>query len=415
MAVGANVEASPNGRGPTSVRCVLPGFSERFLNLATRLLPEAVDSSLLRATLLRGEAAQRAWSEWCLAVGDPVKALGTDDRHVKVLVPLLGSNLRANDISVDPAFATYAKAAYLTETMRMTAYLQECGRALALLDSHCVGQVVLKGAALASTIYPEAALRHAHDFDVLVREQDLARANDVLQSNGFLPSRSVGDGLHHLAPLRNARGFVVELHRRPAQIYPGFEAAGVWARSVPAHVAGQATRVPARADSLLLVALHAATGGGTCQLRWVCDAWLLADGMSDAEWHELADIAAASSASLPLVLVLGYLHNQLGPIGPGEVIDRIAKDAAKTDAIGRQALTFGARQALPADLAGILRMRGSWRDRLDQLAWRLAPPPVHVRWAFGYTGRWQLLRYYPGRFLKLAGRTGGTSTHSRAT
>lgn len=360
-----------------------------------------MDAALLRATLLRGEGGRQAWEDWCRVVGDPVRALGADVRHIKVLVPLLASNLRANAVDIPRSFATYAKAAHLTEAMRMTAYGRECGRVLSLLNSHGLDQVVMKGAALAATVYSDPALRHAHDFDVLVRQQDLTRAEHVMRLNGFSASRRVGDDLHHLAPLANALGFTVELHRRPAQIYPGFDAAGVWTRSVSARVAGCDTRVPSRADSLLLAALHAATGGAG-NVRWVCDVWLLAEGLGRPDWNLLADIALDSSASLPLALVLGYISDSIGPVVPPEILDRVTEDAARTDATGRQALTFGARQALPQDLNGILQLDGTWRERFDQLAWRLAPPPTHVRWAIGCTRRWQVLGYYPFRLLRLA-------------
>ncbi|MGE3843732.1 MAG: nucleotidyltransferase family protein [Vicinamibacterales bacterium] len=361
-----------------------------------------MDTSLLRAVLVRGDGGRQGWEDWRRAVGDPVTALGTDTRRIKVLVPLLADNLRANAVDVPRPLATYSRAAHLTETMRMNAYLRECGRVLTLLDSHGVGQVVMKGAALAATVYASPALRHAHDFDVLLRQPDLARGEQLMRSNGFSASRHVSEGLHHLAPLTNALGFAVELHRHPAQVYPRFDATGLWNRSVPARVAGCDTRVPARADSLLLATLHAATGGGSGDLRWVCDIWLLAEGMSLSDWNLLADTAFNSSAALPLALVLGYVSESLGAVVPADILARITDDAARTDGAGRKALTFGARQSMPQDLHGILQMDGSWRDRFEQLAWRLAPPPDHVRLALGYTEPWQVLSYYPARVFRLS-------------
>lgn len=379
-----------------------PGFPQRSWALVTSFLPDAVDTCLLRAALLSGDAAREAWSRWRSTVGDPVHALGTDKRNIKALVPLLARNLRAHGVEAGTSFGTYGTAAHLTETLRMSRYLRECGAALELLSSVDVPHLVLKGAALAETVYRDPALRHAHDFDVLVPEEALNRATEVLRAHGFAPYGFVGLGVHHLTPLRNDAGLVVELHRRLCHVHAGFEVEAVWRRSVPARVGGRDTRVLSRADALVHAGEHAVSCRSSANLRWVCDAWWLAQELSETDWSSVVEIAITSRVALPIAITLGYLEDALGPVVPASVLARLKAEAARTDKVGMSAAVFGARLSLPQDLAGILRMRDGWRRRVGQLGWRLLPPPRHVRWWFGIRRDWLVPLYYPYRFWLLA-------------
>ncbi len=79
--------------------------------------------------------------------------------------------------------------------------------------------LVLKGAHLAFTIYPEAALRPMSDIDLLVRAEDLPAAEAALASCGYYPSQaSVSERLnrqqgHHLHLIKGGgASAAVELH-----------------------------------------------------------------------------------------------------------------------------------------------------------------------------------------------------------
>ena len=401
MEVTATRVRPSDGSGAPWLGCP-PGFPRRSWALLTSFLPDAVDTCLLRAALLSGDAAREAWSQWCRAVGDPVRALGTDKRNIKALVPLLARNLRAQGVETGKSFGTYAKAAHLTETLRMSRYLRECGDVLQLLSSADVPHATLKGAALAEAVYRDPALRHAHDFDVLVPEQALDRAAEALRAHGFAPYGQVGPDLHHLTPLRNDAGLVVELHRRLSQVHAGFQAEAAWRRSVPARVGGCETRVLSRADALVHAGEHAVSCRSSLNLRWVCDAWWLAQPLSESDWSSLVEIVIASRVALPLAITLGYLEAALGPVVPHSVLEPLKAEAARTDKVGVSAAVFGVRRSLPMDLAGILRMREGWGRRIGQLGWRLLPPPRHVQWWYGLRRGWLVPLYYPYRFWLLA-------------
>jgi hypothetical protein len=79
--------------------------------------------------------------------------------------------------------------------------------------------LVLKGAALAHTVYPEPGLRPMSDLDILVREGDLCRAQSLLTGLGFDAPLPAGPALAHrhlaLAALQvEGISIQVEIHHK---------------------------------------------------------------------------------------------------------------------------------------------------------------------------------------------------------
>ncbi|RLC84549.1 MAG: hypothetical protein DRI37_08945 [Chloroflexi bacterium] len=146
-------------------------------------------------------------------------------------------------------------------------------RVLGALEKAAIPVVLLKGAALAYTLYSDPACRPMGDFDLLVREEDLFRAATVLEGEGFTPDREAyGDPLQFAVvgskqlPLRCGAAPVpvlVELHtdliglswfRRCAHI----ELSEVWERTRPVEIKGRAARLLSLEDTLLHLSLHLA-------------------------------------------------------------------------------------------------------------------------------------------------------------
>lgn len=148
----------------------------------------------------------------------------------------------------------------------------------ALLRGHVLTQIaeamsrerittlLVKGAALALTVYPDAAARRMSDIDVLVEEADQGRAVQALEKLGWLVARSetrqlssVMLGETMVQARIGAMTFTVEVHasldkvvRRPIAFAELMSRAGP-APGLPG------LSVPSREDHTLLVALHAST------------------------------------------------------------------------------------------------------------------------------------------------------------
>ena len=126
------------------------------------ILPNMEQTWLLRACLLSGEPVRQAWAAWCDCVGDPIAYLKNEDNGIKGLLPLLFASLQQNQVSVDETFQTCLKTAYLRDELRNKKYRSICGNVLAAFRRENIQAIVLKGAALADTVYENPVLQHSH-------------------------------------------------------------------------------------------------------------------------------------------------------------------------------------------------------------------------------------------------------------
>ena len=130
--------------------------------------------------------------------------------------------------------------------------------------------IVLKGAALAETVYPRPSLRPFGDIDVLVRAQDTHHVQTVLSDLGYVAD---ADAWADLISGRSGEvnffrdtalgPVVVELHTdllNNSLLRPGvsLDQAGLWQRSRPACLAGENARVLGPEDQVLHLCLHLA-------------------------------------------------------------------------------------------------------------------------------------------------------------
>ena len=170
--------------------------------------------------------------------------------------PLLRA-LRDPSVSLD----TQSPAAH-AEALLRAHVLAQIARALQPIATPAL---LVKGAALALTVYPSPASRPMQDVDVLVRRADRDRVLAALAAAGGVvhldPDRPyTSDFLGETAVMMRAGStpLLVEIHTSLDNLVPRpIDEAGLFARAVPAPgLAG--LLVPSAEDHALLIALHAA-------------------------------------------------------------------------------------------------------------------------------------------------------------
>ncbi len=266
--------------------------------------------------------------------------------------------------------------------------------------------IVLKGAALAETVYPRPGLRPFGDLDILVRPSDAVRARILLESLGYvvdsaqwsaLACRDDGqanffkdaptDGNASLAPV------VVELHTDLINndlLWGGIrvDAGGVWRRARRARLAGSAARVLGPEDQLLHLCLHLAghylaAPQSLRDIHQVCRT-------SAPEWPLFVRQARESRAATMCFAGLFAAAALLGTPIPPRVLDALAPRR------GRRVLErVGAARAADTTPAGTEHLRlpllwlllDGWRPRLTAL-WRVVFP----------SPRWLAAHYYHDLF-----------------
>jgi hypothetical protein len=316
-----------------------------LLRALRALLPDAGETRVLRACLCGGDAT-----------GLPPERIGGR------LAPLL--NATAGPRLPDRAVRAFLKAAAVHEELRAREYLRVCA---IVFSAVAVPFVVLKGAALGESIYGNQALRHSHDIDLLVREQDRAAAAGALLDAGFVPR---AEELVHPCglPVRvETRLFRPDYYR--SAFDPLLE------RSATAAVAGHAVRILSPADSLLLACGHASWSPQRSTLQWACDAWMITHRCA-VDWDVLVATAEGSHLTAPLSVMLNYVRAELGARIPEDVPDRLAR--LPVPALARDLALFGARHGARRSL---FKAASDWPAQLRLLHWILFPSPDYVRQA----------------------------------
>jgi hypothetical protein len=362
------------------------------------VMPGPLETSLLRACLLPGDAGREAWQRFERASGDLRELFRADHGSRKRLGPLLAWALRRNAIPADPALLTVLRTSHLREELRAEIYGGILSEVLGRLEALDMRVLVLGGAAFGSTLYEAPVLRHSHDIDLLVEEGVVERAAEALASQGF---RRTG-----ASQLEHRRSLPVNLHRRLLAADDGeFSFELVWSRSVRATIGDRSGFVLSTGDSLFQVLGRAALSPNRRSLQWACDARLLTDRMGDRDWEVFLEQVATSRVALWSWVMLDYLARALGAGVPGTVSSAIQGLAAHAGAEERDLALYAARaDSGTSGMQQVLR-GSSAAARARLLAWLLFPSPGYMRSAYGSRSSGRLPAMYLRRLLSYAARS----------
>lgn len=188
----------------------------------------------------------------------------------------------------------------LEERVNQIALSEVC----ALLNSAGVTPMIFKGWAAARS-YPESWVRPYGDFDLLVRETDLAKARSAL-SAAATRSGSNDDFAMPFGPRGHCS---VDLHHRLDSYYAA-DTEALFARARSAAVAGGTLLMPSPEDHLRLCAIHMFRHGAWRPL-WLCDVAAMSEAAGgDFDWGLCLGNRPAAAAWTAAAVVLA--HRLLG-------------------------------------------------------------------------------------------------------
>jgi len=156
------------------------------------------------------------------------------------------------------------RAIYYANAARKAALLQLLEEVTDAFTAAGIPFLVLKGGALETALELPPALRVMADLDLLLREQDLADAEEILRQVGLTPTRDAANAAllrargYHLVPYAAASGAAVELHREllPRTVPFHLPAAALWEAGLTVPWRGRALRVPSPEHLYLHTAIH---------------------------------------------------------------------------------------------------------------------------------------------------------------
>jgi hypothetical protein len=219
----------------------------------------------------------------------------------------------------------------------MALMYRNVGKVLAQLAESGVDYMVVKGPALAHTVYPDPAWRAFNDLDLVVRERDWAAMHRLLVQMGFKPEENLPQPppklvpqavLYELKYWHKEMQLLLEVHYDDI-LNAGLasrDVEGFWQRAVLVDVESVPVKVLSLEDQLIHLCAHAHYHGYT-RLNCFSDmAFIVRDHAAQLDWEHLLEAVRIEEAHVGTYYSLRFLDQLLGVSVPGDVLDALRPD-----------------------------------------------------------------------------------------
>lgn len=260
----------------------------------------------------------------------------------------------------------------------------ELARVLAAFDSARVPVLVMKGAALAYSLYPEPWLRPREDTDLLVDAPDAARGAEALAAAGYAPApmqrgRLVTHQQLYIRADAAGRRHAYDLHWKiadPAPFADLLSPEDLRAEAEDSAVGGAIARIPSRAHALLLAVWHRVSHHrGSGDLLWLYDLHLLADGLGGEDTDRAVALLRRTRTAALCADALSCTSARFGTCVPAPLLAGAADGGATPPSIAAYLRPDARKIDL---LAADLRALPDWRSRALLLREHLFPPADYM-------------------------------------
>jgi len=318
------------------------------------------------------------------------------------VAPLVYEATRSKGL-LDEAVEQELRSAYYQTARRNVLLFHELEAVLAALNAAEIPVIVLKGAALAHTVYRNPAVRPMCDVDLLVQERDLAPALQQLAQQGYTIIPPLGYRSEVMVRKATAVDIVLELHWRlfvsPAYSH-AFPLAHAWQSAPHIQIEGAFAQVlPPDALLLHLVGHQVLHHGGLETQHWL---WLhdiaetLAHYHPQWDWAQVGQQARACLLLVPLQEIFGILAREWRSAPANEALrawEGLHPLSQEQSLWQSTSQPHSAPARLRAELASL-----PWSVRL-KFVWRnLFPPLGYMQHLYGLPSPVMALLYYPYRW-----------------
>ena len=257
---------------------------------------------------------------------------------------------------------------------------------------HCQGlqAIPYKGPVLAVQVYGDMALREFEDLDIVLRQRDMARANDIMIGLGYRPKfpRILSAQVASLAPGEygyrdESRQLIVELHtERTLRHFPvPADIDDLATRLVAVSVGGHELQTFSPEDTFLLLCIHGSKHFWA-QLSWIADLAAFVEAYPQLDWDQLFRRAQSMRAHRMVSVSLALAVRLFNP--PHEITARLPPDSVASSLASKIAHRLLARS--PRELGAIARFH--LRRQMLERRWegwryslRLATQPSDDDWS----------------------------------
>lgn len=198
------------------------------------------------------------------------------------------------------------------------------------LNAHNIPVIALKGIVFGTTLYPSHELKPMADIDLLVTDEDLCRAAEVLLQYGFsqpkLSENAFTSALRDQLPPFVYKGVAIELHRHiiSASVPGQLPANILWHHSQPfteSHLPGVFRFNQQLTLFYLCYHIYIHRRGGYIKLIWLFDLYFYVKKELPAiDWQGLTDLADKAGMPSQFYEGLAWARDMLGLPVPQGVI-----------------------------------------------------------------------------------------------
>jgi hypothetical protein len=264
----------------------------------------------------------------------------------------------------------------------------ELFRIVDALESGGAPVAAFKGPALAWRIYETPGVREYMDLDLLVHQEDIRGAQQLLGEIGYRPAAPMPELAEsrlfksggQLVLIRDAPRVILDLHwdLAPGSMGLPLTAGMLWPQLSRVSIGGRPVLSFDQDTQLILCALHGGKHGWTT-LAWLADIAAIIEG-SPVDWDRVLAGARTKRLSRALFLALGLCSDLLKTPLPSEVLRLIRLDPSSI-ALAREARSYllngpGATPFFPRRLEYQLRLTEGRRRQMKLLRSVIMEPNI---------------------------------------
>ncbi|MEH2108261.1 nucleotidyltransferase domain-containing protein [Nostoc sp.] len=244
------------------------------------------------------------------------------DRHRTI--PLLYQSFKTTSREAIPeTVLTQLQNYYHTNASRNLFLSHELLSLLKLFQSHKISAIPFKGLVLAISIYDNLAMRQFSDLDILVKQQDIVKVQELLITQKYQLETDHGwqqTFVHSQKP-----EVVVDLHWELTSLsyfpfkLPDFET--LWQRSKFLTLKGESIIDFSSDDLLIILAVQVAreVNGGKASLAQICDLAELLQIQQTLSWEQLLQKVSSLELKRPFFISLFIVNTLLNTPLPAQV------------------------------------------------------------------------------------------------
>jgi len=346
------------------------------------------------------------------------------------VTPLLARQLPASAADViEPARLQRLKDLSRANAVRSLLLTAELIAILNLFRSEGIQAIPYKGPVLAAQAYGDLTLREFEDLDIVLRQRDMPKANEIMIAFGYrakFPWILSPDAAASLVPVEynyrdEPRRMMVELHtERTSRHFPAPpDLDDLATRLVAVSLSGHEVHTFAPEDGLVLLCIHGSKDFWE-RISWIADIAEFVQAYPQLDWDQCLRLADSLHARRMLRVGLALAIRLFDVPLPGEILSRVREDLVAGSVASQVERRLLARNWPPLGAAGRFRFRrrmlegafAGWRYAL-----RLAVVPSEDDWSMIRLPRslaplYVVLR--PLRLLRKYGVSGGGARRGSA-